>query len=255
MNRLNELIRFFGITDTGFACFQKFFEDKVLLADHDGSICDTNQVKDSLLGQFCREMFGYYDTHGNFVEDACVNNIHRNAHGMPMNTIFVEIAKKIYGKDISPSEGYEVTLQLNDFIRPTYINMGIYKGAAEYHEMLHLLGVPQYILTGMEDDMIISSLTQHEIIKYFEMPILGSKNKKRDWVDWIVKKYPNKRIFATGDALSEYKATTAVKGTVFIGLDFENRDKKLFPEDVEVCTSYDSLILSIMIRGCSPATC
>ena len=58
--------------------------------------------------------------------------------------------------------------------------------------------------------------------------------------------YMNKNIFATGDAMSEYKATKRPT-TIFIGLDFENRKSRIFPEDVPIVTSYNSLLTEIII--------
>ena len=245
VSRIKEIQKVFNMTDADFECFKKFFSDKVILADHDGSICDTNFVKDELLGEFCRTQIGSLDQNGEVVQDATVNAIHRGAHGLPMNMIFVDIVKTVYGREISLEKGQEITENLNDYIRPSYTNRKMYDKAGEYHELLHLLGVKQYILTGMENDMIEASLKNHKIDTYFD-GILGSTKKKTEWVEDITKQYADKAIFATGDAMSEYKATKRPT-TVFIGLDFENRKNRIFPDEVPVETSYDNLVARIIM--------
>ena len=244
--RIKELQKLFNMSDENFALFEKFFSDKIVLADHDGSICDTNQVKDELLGEFCRTRLGRADKNKEIVQDATVNAIHRGAHGLPMNMIFVDIVKTVYGREISLEEGQKITEDLNDYIRPNYMNRKMYDKAGEYHELLHLLGVKQYILTGMENDMIEASLKNHKIDTYFD-GILGSQKKKTEWVNDISKQYMDKSIFATGDAISEYKATKTEPATIFIGLDFEDRKTRVFPEEVPVATTYDSLVAKIIM--------
>lgn len=244
-SRIKELQKLFNMTDADFESFKNFFRDKVVLADHDGSICDTNQVKDELLGEFCRSQLGNFDKNGKVVQDATVNAIHRGAHGLPMNMIFVDIVKTVYGREISLEKGQEITENLNNYIRPNYMNRKMYDKAGEYHEFLHLLGVKQYILTGMENDMIEASLKNHKIETYFD-GILGSQKKKTEWVEDITVQYPDKKIFATGDAMSEYKATKKPT-TTFIGLDFEDRKVRIFPEEVAVATTYDSLVAKIIM--------
>ena len=245
VSRIKELQKVFNMTDANFESFKNFFRDKVVLADHDGSICDTNQVKDELLGEFCRSQLGSLDKNGEIVQDATVNAIHRSAHGLPMNIIFVDIVKTVYGREISLEKGQEITENLNNYIRPNYMNRKMYDKAGEYHELLHLLGVKQYILTGMENDMIEASLKNHKIETYFD-GILGSQKKKTEWVEDVVAQYPDKKIFATGDAMSEYKATKKPT-TTFIGLDFEDRKVRVFPEEVLVATTYDSLVAKIIM--------
>ena len=245
ISRIKELQKVFNMTDANFESFKKFFSDKVVLADHDGSICDTNQVKDELLGEFCRNQIGSLDKNGEIVQDATVNAIHRGAHGLPMNMIFVDIVKTVYGREISLEKGQEITENLNNYIRPNYMNRKMYEKAGEYHELLHLLGVKQYILTGMENDMIEASLKNHKIDTYFD-GILGSQKKKTEWVEDITNQYSDKSIFATGDAMSEYKATKKPT-TTFIGLDFENRKTRVFPEEVPVVTNYDDLVANILM--------
>ena len=245
ISRIKELQKVFNLTDANFESFKNFFKDKFVLADHDGSICDTNQVKDELLGEFCRTQLGMNDKNGKVVQDTVVNAIHRGAHGLPMNMIFVDILKTVYGREISLEKGQEITENLNDYIRPSYMNRKMYDKAGEYHELLHLLGVKQYILTGMENDMIEASLKNHKIDSYFD-GILGSQKKKTEWVEEIALQYSDKSIFATGDAMSEYKATKRPT-TVFIGLDFENRKTRVFPEEVFVATTYDSLVKKIIM--------
>ncbi len=63
-NRIKELCKVFNMTENDFKSFKNFFKTRILLADHDGSICDTNQVKDELLGDFCRSYFGELDING-----------------------------------------------------------------------------------------------------------------------------------------------------------------------------------------------
>ena len=109
VSRIKELQKVFNMTDANFENFKNFFSDKVVLADHDGSICDTNQVKDELLGEFCRSQLGRLDKNGKVVQDATVNAIHRGAHGLPMNMIFVDIFEK-YFNDCKPLS----TITIND---------------------------------------------------------------------------------------------------------------------------------------------
>ena len=46
--------------------------------------------------------------------------------------------------------------------------------------------------------------------------------------------------------MSEYKATKKPT-TTFIGLDFENRKVRVFPEEVPVVTNYDDLVAKIIM--------
>jgi len=245
--RILELCQMFSLSDQELQNLATLAKEKVGLFDHDGAICDTNQVKDELLGQFCRQEFGDTDMRGNAIEDDTVNMLHRQAHGVPMNRIFVTIAKEVYGLDISTDEGQEITERLNDFIRPDYINRKIYSKAAEYHELLYLLGMPQYILTGMEPDMVQASLENHEIAPFFR-GILGAPITKAEHVNNILKKYPNRTMFASGDAASEYKATKH-PGTMFIGMDMEGTGRRdIFPEGIAVVCDYDELIKLVARR-------
>jgi hypothetical protein len=134
ISRIKELQKVFNLTDANFESFKNFFKDKFVLADHDGSICDTNQVKDELLGEFCRSQLGVNDKNGKTVQDSVVNAIHRGAHGLPMNMIFVDILKQVYGQDISLEKGQEITENLNNYIRPNYMNRKMYDKAGEYHD-------------------------------------------------------------------------------------------------------------------------
>ena len=47
--------------------------------------------------------------------------------------------------------------------------------------------------------------------------------------------------------MSEYKATITKPSTIFIGLDFENRKTRVFPDEVPVVTNYNDLVARILI--------
>ena len=105
----------------------------------------------------------------------------------------------------------------------------------EIHRKMH--GMPMYILTGMEPDMIDARFHQHGFDGLFQ-GILGAPQTKEENIKHILKMYPGRRILATGDAMSEYRATTAYQGTIFLAFDMEARPKRVFPEDVNILTSY-----------------
>ena len=58
---------------------------------------------------------------------------------------------------------------------------------------------------------------------------------------------PDARIIAFGDAMSEYKVTMAYEGTIFIAVDMENREKRVFPNDVKVYTAFDEEMYNDLI--------
>ena len=66
----------------------KQIQNFIVLADNDGTIRDTNGVKDSCLNAFCAQEFGTAP-----VSTILPTAIHRHMHGRPMNEIFVEIAR------------------------------------------------------------------------------------------------------------------------------------------------------------------
>lgn len=205
----------------------------VVLADNDGTIRDTNSVKDVLLDRFCVTEFGSIPS-----DKESPNSIHRKMHGRPMGEIFVEIARIIYAKEISLKEGEEITNRLNDFIRPEYVSRPVYPGAKEFFERLRSMGIPLYILTGMEPDMVQAGLEKHGMQDLF-LDILGAPKTKEQNIAEVMKKYPGATIIALGDAMSEYKATMNYSSkTIFLAFDMENREKRVFPDDVKVYTSY-----------------
>ena len=243
-SRILELKSILNISDIDFEFFKKFFNNKILLADYDGSICDTNQVKDKLLGEFFRSRFLKTDFDGNLVTDARVNKIHKKMHGISMDKICQEIMKEIYTITITDKTAKLFATELNKYIKQSYINSKIYDKASEYHELLHLLGVEQYILTEMENTIIEEALQINNISKYFQ-EVLGSKKTKDKWVKYINTKHKIKNIFATGNSLSEYDATKTDR-TIFIGFNFENKKKRIFPETTPIVKNYDELIKTII---------
>ena len=208
----------------------------IVLADNDGTIRNTNSVKDACLDAFCEKEFGSIpDSFPTLPTD-----IHRRMHGRPMNEIFVAIAAEIYGKSISLDEGQEITLRLNEYIRPEYVGRKAYEGAKEFYSALKAMGIPMYILTGMEDDLVREGLEKNGMGGIFE-EILGAPRTKEENIQYVLKKHPGCRILAMGDAMAEYRATMAIPGTIFLAFDFENREargKRVFPKEVNVLTSY-----------------
>ena len=208
----------------------------IVLADNDGTIRDTNSVKDSCLNAFCEKEFG------RIPKNALVlpTDIHRQMHGRPMNEIFVAIAAKIYQETLSLDEGQEVTLRLNKYIEPEYVSRPVFDGAKAFYLKLKEMGLPMYILTGMEEDLVEEGLNKNGMGGIFEA-ILGAPKTKEQNIEEVLKKHPGYRILAMGDAMSEYKATKAIAGTIFLAFDFENREangKRVFPSNINVLTSY-----------------
>lgn len=205
----------------------------IVLADNDGTIRDTNGVKDAMLNDFCVAEFGQVPK-----DKELPTEIHRKMHGRPMNEIFVEIASTIYGKEISLDEGQMITERLNNFIKPEYVSRPVYPGAKEFFQRLKELGIPLYILTGMEPDMVQSGLENFRMQDLF-LDVLGAPKTKEQNIAEVLEKHPGATIIAMGDAMSEYRATMAYPGTIFLAFDMENRTKRVFPDDVKVYTSYD----------------
>ena len=205
----------------------------IVMADNDGTLRDTNGVKDAMLNAFCIAKFGKLPK-----SKILPTEIHRAMHGRPMNEIFVEIARAIYDIEISLDEGQAITEQLNDYIRAEYVSRPVYKGVREFFEKLKNMGIPLYILTGMEPDMVDEGLKAHGLDDLF-IETLGAPATKEHNVEQILKQYPDARIIAFGDAMSEYKVTMAYEGTIFIAVDMENREKRVFPNDVKVYTAFD----------------
>lgn len=204
----------------------------IVLADNDGTIRDTNNVKDKCLNDFCTREIGP-------MLQSCVlpTEIHRQLHGKPMSEIFVEIAKKCYEKTISLEEGQELTKRLNLYIRPEYISRPVYNGAIEFYSALKNMGLPMYILTGMEPDLVEEGLNANGMKGIFD-GILGAPKNKRENIAEILASHKGCRILAMGDSYEEYAETTAYPGTIFLAFDFEQRKKRVFPENVNVLTQY-----------------
>ncbi len=210
----------------------------IALVDNDGTLRDTNSVKDAMLNSFCVAVFGELPS------DAILpTEIHRAMHGRPMSQIFVEIAHSIYGKSISLEDGQNITERLNDFIREEYVSRPVFKGVREFFEKLKAMGIHLYILTGMEPDMVDEGLVAHGLDDLF-IATLGAPTTKEANVEQVLKQYPGAKILAFGDAMSEYRVTMAYEGTIFVAVDMENREKRVFPDDVKVYTSFDEQMLS-----------
>lgn len=210
----------------------------IVLADNDGTIRDTNSVKDDCLNDFCNVEFGKAIN-----SDVLPTELHRKMHGRPMAEIFVEIAKVVYARIITLDEGQAVTERLNEFIKDEYVGRRVYEGAEKFYRDLKAMGCPMFILTGMEPDLVQAGLEHHGLGDVFE-DILGAPKTKEENIKNILDKYPGYRILAMGDAMSEYKATMAYEGTIFLAFDFENRAKRVFPEHVKVFTAYDEQVWS-----------
>ncbi len=204
----------------------------IVLTDNDGTIRDTNSVKDACLNAFCVSLWGEIKKN---VE--LPTSIHRRMHGRPMGEIFVAIAKECYNIDINLSDGENITAQLNDFIRPEYVKRCVYDGAKEFYSILKEIGTPMYILTGMEADMVSDGLIHHNMGEIFE-DILGAPKTKEQNIKEVLQKHTGRRILAMGDAMSEYKETMVYENTIFLAFDFESRKKRVFPQNVNILTSY-----------------
>lgn len=213
----------------------------IALVDNDGTLRDTNGVKDAMLNSFCVAVFGKLPS-GSILP----TEIHRAMHGRPMNEIFVEIALAIYGKSITLEEGQVITEKLNDFIKDEYVSRPVYPGVRAFFEKLKNMGIPLFVLTGMEPEMVDVGLVAHGLDDLF-IKTLGAPTTKEENVEQILKLYPDAKIIAFGDAISEYRVTTAYEGTIFVAVDMENREKRVFPEDVKVYTSYDDQMLSDLL--------
>ena len=211
---------------------KKLFKNFIVLADNDGTIRDTNGVKDQCLDAFCVKEFGTLSS-----SNVLPTEIHRQMHGRPMAEIFIEIAAKIYGKKISLSEGQQITERLNLYIRPEYISRPVYKGALEFYTTLKDMGLPMYILTGMEPDLVAEGLDKHNMGDIFDA-ILGAPKTKEENIKMILSYHKGAKILAMGDSFAEYAATMAYEGTIFLAFDFECRKKRVFPDNVNILTEY-----------------
>ncbi|MBE6444585.1 MAG: HAD family hydrolase [Alphaproteobacteria bacterium] len=205
----------------------------VILVDWDGNFADSNGVKDARLNTFCKQEFGEIP-----VEKKSPKILHRELHGRPMGEIFQRISFDIYEKEISYQDGIVMTDRLNEFILPFYVARPIFPGAYEFYKRLKDMGYPVYILTGMEPYMIEKALEHHKITDLFD-GIYGAPATKEENIVTILEKHPGAKIIASGDAMSEYRATMAYPGTIFLAFDMENREKRVFPEEVKVYTSYN----------------
>lgn len=206
--------------------------EMIVLADNDGTIRDTNNVKDKCLDVFCSLEFGQS------LSELLPTELHRQMHGRPMAEIFVEIAAQIYGKNISFAAGQEITDRLNLYIRPEYVSRPVYEGAVEFYSTLKEMGLPMYILTGMEPDLVAEGLEKNGMAGIFD-GILGAPKSKEENIADILAQHKGARILAMGDALAEYTATMAYPKTIFLAFDFENRKKRVFPDNVNILTKYD----------------
>ena len=214
----------------------------IFLGDHDGVVGETNSVKDKCLNAFCEMIWG------KTVNDTELpTSIHRRMHGRPMGEIFVAIAKDCYNLTINLTDGEKITAQLNDYIRPEYIKRRMYEGAEEFLSVLKDAGTPMFILTGMEPEMIEERFRYHKFDNIFN-GILGAPQTKEQNIKQLLKKYPDRRILATGDAMSEFKATMAYSGTIFLAFDMEKREKRVFPDEVNILTSYGTPVWKELFR-------
>lgn len=204
----------------------------IVLADNDGTIRDTNDVKDKCLDQFCVREFGKFSLL--FTKPT---EIHRRMHGRPMAEIFVQIAMEVYGQVLSLEEGQWMTERLNEYIKPEYVSRPVYEGAREFYLALKNMGLPMYILTGMEEDLVKEGLNKNNMDGIFD-EVLGAPRTKEENIRMVLERHRGYRILALGDAMAEYKATMAYPETVFLAFDFENRRKRVFPENVNILTSY-----------------
>ena len=214
----------------------------VLLIDNDGTIRNTNSVKDECLNGFCVAEFGEIRT------ELLPTQIHRRMHGRPMAEIFVAIADEIYGKTITLDEGQQVTMRLNEYIRPEYVSRPVFEGAKDFLRVIKAM-IPVYILTGMEEDLVDEGLKVHDLGRYYD-GVLGAPKTKEENIRSIMDQYPGYHLLGIGDAMAEYKAIKAADPkAVFVGVDFENRPKSVFPEEVRVQTSYEGVINEIICQA------
>ena len=86
--------------------------------------------------------------------------------------------------------------------------------------------------------MVQSGLENFRMQELF-LDVLGAPKTKEQNIAEVLEKHPGATIIAMGDAMSEYRATMAYPGTIFLAFDMENRTKRVFPDDVKVYTSYD----------------
>ena len=204
----------------------------IVLADNDGTIRDTNSVKDQCLNSFCEKEFGQL-----VVSNILPTEIHRQLHGRPMAEIFMKIAAVVYGKKISFAEGQEITERLNLYIRPEYVSRRVFPDAREFFASLKEMKIPLYILTGMEPDLVAEGLNKHGMSGMFD-GILGAPKSKEENIAEVLELHKGSRILALGDSMAEYTATMVYPGTIFLAFDFENRAKRVFPDNVNILNGY-----------------
>lgn len=217
----------------------------VILVDWDGNMADSNRTKDVKLNPFCEQEFGKIPAWAKLP-----TVIHRELHGRPMGEIFQKISLEVYKKEISYKKGVIITERLNKFIKSFYITRPLFPGACEFYKRLKDMGYPIYILTGMEPYMIEAALEYHHITDIFD-GIYGAPATKEQNIVEILKKHPGARIVASGDAMSEYRATMAYPDTIFLAFDLENRTKRVFPDDVKVYTSYNEEVWNDLMEKMS----
>lgn len=212
----------------------------VFLLDHDGSLADTNGVKDEHLGDFTRGIWGEHDKEGNKVTDETLNKIHRDMHGQPMGVIFQRIAKEVYSKEISKKKGEKVTDQLNKYIKPYYSKKDEFEGSTEFLKLCNILG-DVYILTGMESYMVKESLKEHKWENLVK-GIYGAPNNKDENIKLIKEKYQEDDVtyVCTGDAKSERNAAKNAGIPYFIKINFDG--KSPYKNDPEAVSNSQQLI-------------
>ena len=97
--------------------------------------------------------------------------------------------------------------------------------------------IPLYILTGMEPDLVAEGLDKHGMSGMFD-GILGAPKSKEENIAEVLELHKGSRILALGDSMAEYTATMVYPGTIFLAFDFENRVKRVFPDNVNILNGY-----------------
>ena len=119
------------MSDENLTFFENFFRDKVVLADHDGSICDTNQVKDELLGEFCRSQLGKTDKDGNLKTKANESILEKRQY----------FANLLNSQDLAQYQGtiYQVYRALNELETHSFQSARVIKPERNsYKKVKHL---------------------------------------------------------------------------------------------------------------------
>ena len=109
-----------------------------------------------------------------------------------------------------------ITDKLNLYIRPEYVSRPVFDGAKEFYSALKAMGLPMYILTGMETDLVSEGLEKNGMSGIFE-EILGAPKTKEENIQTVLKRHKGARILATGDSFSEY-ANDGVSRNCFLGI-------------------------------------